>query len=145
MDNLFLYIFLSLSSSSSSSYTQMNKVGKSVGSWNGKYDRRAFVLLCFNIAESTMFQHLVTICIVLAAFVIGFESDHEHALWMSVLTWIALLVFTIEAVVKIGSQAITPGTTSTKAVKKYFHDHWYVFFICIFIHLYICTLLCYAR
>jgi len=102
-------------------------VGKSIGAWNGKYDRRGFILLCYWVAESNLFQHLVTSTIVVIAFVIGYETDHEGeelSLWFRAITWIALIVFAVEAVVKIGSQAITPGTPASKAFRKYFNDHW---------------------
>lgn len=71
-----------------------------------------------------MFQHLVTLCIVLVSFVIGYQTDHSEQIWMSVITWISLIVFLVEAIVKIGAQAIVPGTTASKALKKYFNDHW---------------------
>lgn len=100
-------------------------VGKSVGAWNGQYDRRAFILLCFNVSESNLFQHLVTLTIIVIAFVIAYESDYnDDSVWLYLIAWAAIIVFTIEAVVKMGAQAITPGTSASKAIKKYFVDHW---------------------
>ena len=41
--------------------------------WSGRYDFRAFVFLCWSVAESPAFAHLVTLTILMIAVVIGIE------------------------------------------------------------------------
>jgi len=100
------------------------QVPASVNRWSGRYDFRAFVFLCWSVAESPAFAHLVTLTILMIAVVIGIETDRGPNAVTTWLNSVALAVFLVEVVTKIGAQAIVPGTSLAKALKKYFNDNW---------------------
>jgi hypothetical protein len=93
-------------------------------SWNGKYDVKALVLLCFTVAESGAFQNLVTLVILVISVVVGYETDQGSSPATSALNLLALVVFTLECVCKIGAQAVGSNPTLPRALEKYFNDHW---------------------
>lgn len=75
------------------------------------------------IAASRWFQNLVILAILLAGIVVGIETYHvELVAWMPYLhliDYLILLVFTLEAAIKILAEGRRPG--------NYFKDPWNVF------------------
>ncbi len=75
------------------------------------------------IAHSRWFQNTIIITIVLAGIIVGIESYHEHVSeWLPLLHFldlVILLIFTLEAAVKILAEGDRPW--------RYFSDPWNVF------------------
>ena len=81
------------------------------------------VQLLRNIADSSRFQHTVTLVILFAAVLVGAETYPsivaEHGTLLHALDKVVLGIFTLEIAIKMGAEGKRPW--------RYFKDPWNVF------------------